>query len=76
MEVKNKQQYRMLQQVRGVRDSLLHLLQEGERKPTSLVDAQSAEGERPELNDAERMKGALKAAQAHIKELEVFVEEM
>lgn len=59
-----------------MRDSLLHLLQEGERKQAVSVDSHSAEADRPELNDAERMRAALKAAQAHIKELEVFVEEV
>ncbi|CDJ59335.1 hypothetical protein EMWEY_00021480, partial [Eimeria maxima] len=76
LEVKNKQQARLLHQVRGVRNSLMQVLQESKETetvqgvPTTSVAASVRE---PEIM---KLKAGMKAALAHIKDLECFIDEM
>ncbi|CDJ36218.1 uncharacterized protein EMH_0040910 [Eimeria mitis] len=76
LEVKNKQQARLLQQVRGVRNSLMQVLQDSkENEP----DKGGSTGVSAAITrDAEimKLKAGMKAALAHIKELETFIDEM
>ncbi|KAL8450601.1 hypothetical protein Emed_002473 [Eimeria media] len=78
LEVKNKQQLRMLQQVRSVRNSLMQLLQETKGKETdAAVPKTSAAGTaQQQSHEVLKLRAGLKTAQAHIKELETFVDEM
>ncbi|KAL8436213.1 hypothetical protein Efla_003743 [Eimeria flavescens] len=77
LEVKNKQQLRLLHQVRTVRNSLMQLLQETKGKEGdgsgSVGGSAAAAQQSP---DVAKLKAGLKTAQAHIKELETFIEEM
>ncbi|KAL8455489.1 hypothetical protein Emag_000618 [Eimeria magna] len=77
LEVKNKQQLRLLQQVRSVRDSLMQLLQETkEREADAAVPKSSASRTAQQSHEVLRLRAGLKSAQAHIKELETFVDEI
>ncbi|KAL8434607.1 hypothetical protein ACSSS7_003082 [Eimeria intestinalis] len=77
LEVKNKQQLRMLQQVRSVRNSLMQLLQEAKGKEDDAAVSQtSGSGTAQQSHELLKLRAGLKTAQAHIKELETFVDEM
>ncbi|KAL8273047.1 hypothetical protein Esti_002968 [Eimeria stiedai] len=77
LEVKNKQQLRLLQQVRSVRNSLMQLLQETKGKEADApAPKTSASGTAQQSHEVLKLRAALRTAQAHIKELETFVDEM
>ncbi|CDJ39042.1 hypothetical protein, conserved [Eimeria tenella] len=77
LEVKNKQQARLLQQVRGVRNCLMQILQES-RQEEPVKDASYANEVGTAQRDHElmKLKAGMKAALAHIKDLEAFTDEM
>lgn len=75
--MKNKQQFRLLQQLRGVRNSLLQLLQEPQEKDTGdSVPANSNREAVHQTQELAKLRAGMKAAQVQIKDLENFIDEM
>ncbi|XP_026194497.1 uncharacterized protein LOC34620802 [Cyclospora cayetanensis] len=76
LEVRTKQQQRLLQQVRGVRNSLMHVLQETKESEAEGSSPVDRVGLPQPSAEAAKLKTGLKAALAHIKELEAFNDEL
>lgn len=77
LEVKNKQQLRLLQQLRGVRNSLMQLLQETKANEADSNVTTVGGMETPHQHqEVAKLKAGMKASQAHVKELEAFIDEM
>ena len=77
LELKNKQQARLLQQVRGVRNSLMQFLQEPKEKDGGSNASPVGSRGTPQHNlEVARLKAGMKTALAHIKGLEFFIDEM
>ncbi|CDJ52249.1 Proteophosphoglycan ppg4, related [Eimeria brunetti] len=76
LEVKNMQQARLLHQVRGVRNSLMQVLQDS--KGTEADEGASISATVPMAREPEimKLKAGMKAALAHIRDLETFIDEM
>lgn len=76
LEVKNKQQARLLHQVRGVRNSLMQVLQESKETEVDKRGFTASAMTTGRESEIVKLKAGMKAALAHIKDLETFIDEM
>ncbi|CDI85782.1 Proteophosphoglycan 5, related [Eimeria praecox] len=76
LEVKNKQQARLLHQVRGVRNSLMQVLQDSKESGADKGVSTAAAAVTARDPEIAKLKAGMKAALAHIKDLEAFIDDM